>query len=63
MKLVRYGAAGREKPGLIDGSGVLRDLSKTKELVGRALEAWEKLPDGVPDGETVCHLIESLADV
>lgn len=27
MKLVRYGDAGSEKPGLIDGAGVLRDLS------------------------------------
>ena len=27
MKLVRYGAIGAEKPGLIDGSGILRDLS------------------------------------
>jgi 2-keto-4-pentenoate hydratase/2-oxohepta-3-ene-1,7-dioic acid hydratase in catechol pathway len=27
MKLVRYGAAGREKPGLIDAGGKLRDLS------------------------------------
>ncbi len=27
MKLLRYGAAGSEKPGLIDGSGALRDLS------------------------------------
>ena len=27
MKLVRYGEAGKEKPGLIDGSGQLRDLS------------------------------------
>ncbi len=27
MKLVRYGAAGREKPGLIDPQGALRDLS------------------------------------
>jgi 2,4-didehydro-3-deoxy-L-rhamnonate hydrolase len=28
MKLVRYGRAGAEKPGLIDGKGVLRDLSR-----------------------------------
>ena len=28
MKLVRYGPAGREKPGLIDADGKLRDLSK-----------------------------------
>ncbi|MEL6689517.1 MAG: fumarylacetoacetate hydrolase family protein [Pseudomonadota bacterium] len=27
MKLVRYGAPGAEKPGLIDGEGTLRDLS------------------------------------
>jgi len=28
MKLVRYGRAGAEKPGLIDGDGALRDLSR-----------------------------------
>ena len=28
MKLVRYGAKGAEKPGLIDKSGQLRDLSE-----------------------------------
>lgn len=28
MKLLRYGPAGREKPGLLDGAGVVRDLSK-----------------------------------
>ena len=28
MKLVRYGRPGKEKPGLIDGDGKLRDLSK-----------------------------------
>lgn len=29
MKLVRFGAAGAEKPGLIDAAGQLRDLSGT----------------------------------
>ena len=33
MKLVRYGPAGREKPGLIDGGGVLRDLSRKGALL------------------------------
>jgi 2-keto-4-pentenoate hydratase/2-oxohepta-3-ene-1,7-dioic acid hydratase in catechol pathway len=28
MKLVRYGAPGREKPGMIDANGKIRDLSK-----------------------------------
>ena len=38
MKLVRYGPAGREKPGLIDADGVLRDLSrKVDDIDGDAL--------------------------
>ena len=37
MKLVRYGAIGQEKPGLIDKSGQLRDLSAhVKDLDGGA---------------------------
>ncbi len=28
MKLLRYGPAGQEKPGLLDGAGVVRDLSR-----------------------------------
>ena len=28
MKLVRFGAPGREKPGIIDDKGRIRDLSK-----------------------------------
>lgn len=38
MKLVRYGPAGKEKPGLIDADGKLRDLSrKVKDIDGAAL--------------------------
>jgi 2,4-diketo-3-deoxy-L-fuconate hydrolase len=38
MKLVRYGETGREKPGLIDAGGELRDLSaKIDDLGGAAL--------------------------
>src|SRR5215468_7096097 len=38
MKLVRYGAPGKEKPGLIDAEGKLRDLSrKVKDIDGAAL--------------------------
>src|SRR6476619_5068659 len=37
MKLVRYGAKGAEKPGLIDKSGQLRDLSaQVRDLNGEA---------------------------
>jgi len=38
MKLVRYGAKGREKPGLIDAQGKLRDLSAQCATIG-----WDEL--------------------
>ena len=38
MKLVRYGAPGREKPGMIDAEGRIRDLSKiVPDIAGEAL--------------------------
>ncbi len=36
MKLLRYGPAGKEKPGLLDESGVLRDLSGVVPDIGAA---------------------------
>lgn len=52
MKLVRYGDAGAEKPGLIDASGVLRDLSAhLSDIDGKALgrAALERLRELAPD--------------
>lgn len=49
MKLVRYGKPGKEKPGLIDAKGRLRDLSKHvkdingKALSGKSLKSLKKL--------------------
>ena len=38
MKLVRYGAPGKEKPGIIDAKGKIRDLSKiVPDIAGEAL--------------------------
>jgi 2-keto-4-pentenoate hydratase/2-oxohepta-3-ene-1,7-dioic acid hydratase in catechol pathway len=38
MKLLRYGQSGKEKPGLLDGSGQIRDLSAViPDLAGDAL--------------------------
>ena len=38
MKLVRFGKEGREKPGIIDSEGVLRDLStKVKDIDGKTI--------------------------
>ncbi len=36
MKLLRYGPRGQEKPGLLDGSGILRDLSGIVPDIGGA---------------------------
>ena len=39
MKLVRYGAPGQEKPGLVDASGALRDLSSlVRDIDGSVLD-------------------------
>jgi 2,4-diketo-3-deoxy-L-fuconate hydrolase len=40
MKLVRYGRVGAEKPGVIDASGALRDLSRVvKDITAEALSS------------------------
>ncbi len=36
-------------------------LSHLQTRMEQALAAWRTLPDGIPDGHTVCHLIESVA--
>lgn len=42
MKLVRYGAVGEEKPGLLDNSGRIRDLSAhVKDITGEVLSPAE----------------------
>ncbi|MGH6929255.1 MAG: fumarylacetoacetate hydrolase family protein, partial [Dongiaceae bacterium] len=45
MKLVRFGKAGQEKPGLIDGDGKLRDLSKKLRDIDGATLAPAKLKE------------------
>jgi 2-keto-4-pentenoate hydratase/2-oxohepta-3-ene-1,7-dioic acid hydratase in catechol pathway len=43
MKLLRYGPAGREKPGLLDSMGNIRDLSKVVSTIG-----WDEIsPKGL----------------
>jgi 2,4-didehydro-3-deoxy-L-rhamnonate hydrolase len=38
MKLLRYGAAGRERPGMLDSSGAVRDLGGVvNDIDGAAL--------------------------
>ena len=52
MKLVRYGPAGAEKPGLIDADGKLRDLSrKVKDMAGDDARARRRLRAAQVDPE------------
>lgn len=37
-------------------------LNMLQAKMEKALAQWEKMPDGVPDGDSVCHLIESMDD-
>jgi 2-keto-4-pentenoate hydratase/2-oxohepta-3-ene-1,7-dioic acid hydratase in catechol pathway len=55
MKLCRYGKAGYEKPGLVDGEGRVRDLSKMIDQIGpneispRGLKMLSKVkPESLP---------------
>jgi 2-keto-4-pentenoate hydratase/2-oxohepta-3-ene-1,7-dioic acid hydratase in catechol pathway len=45
MKLVRYGPAGREKPGIIDSEGKIRDLSRIVDDIDGAMLASGGLAD------------------
>lgn len=39
----------------------LNELAALQKRMEHALVEWSKLPDGMPDGESVCYLIESAA--
>ncbi|MDQ5845921.1 MAG: MerR family DNA-binding protein [Acidobacteriota bacterium] len=41
----------------------LNELAALQQRMELALGEWSKLPDGMPDGESVCYLIESAAHV
>lgn len=41
----------------------LGELGALQRRMEKAAAQWEEMPDGMPDGDTVCHLIESLEDV
>ena len=75
MKLVRFGAPGAEKPGLVDAQGAIRDLSAhVKDFTGETLSdaSLDKLrkldpkslpvaPQGVRLGSPVGHVHNFIA--
>ncbi len=36
------------------------EMQHLQNRMEKALEQWQSMPDGVPDGHSVCHLIESF---
>lgn len=38
----------------------LEELMSLQTRMEQALNQWSKMPDGVPDGHSVCHLIEAV---
>ena len=40
----------------------INEMIKLQSRMELALEQWELMPDGMPDGHSVCHLIESFDD-
>ncbi len=36
------------------------EMQRLQDRMEGALEQWKSMPDGVPDGHSVCHLIESF---
>lgn len=38
----------------------LEQLMKLQVSMEQALTSWENMPDGIPDGDCICHLIESV---
>ena len=39
----------------------LEYLMELQQRMEKALLTWDDMPDGIPDGHSVCHLIESIA--
>ena len=41
----------------------LQELMALQTRMEHALQQWTEMPDGIPDGHSVCHLIESFAEI
>lgn len=38
----------------------LAELNRLQQRMDSALEKWKSMPDGEPNGDAICHLIESI---
>jgi len=47
---------------IVENRQQLEELMRLQTRMEQALLDWEEIPDGIPDGRSVCHLIESFTD-
>ncbi|MBL4711109.1 MAG: MerR family transcriptional regulator [Gammaproteobacteria bacterium] len=47
---------------IVENRQRLDELLSLQTRMEEALKQWEEMPDGVPDGHSVCHLIESVTN-
>jgi DNA-binding transcriptional MerR regulator len=40
----------------------IKELTTLQKRMKAALKEWENKPDGMPDGHSICHLIESFTE-
>ncbi len=45
---------------IVENRQRLDELIRLQERMETALLQWSEMPDGMPDGDSVCHLIESV---
>ncbi len=41
----------------------IKEMQKLQKKMENALEDWKQMKDSMPNGDSVCHLIESVAEV
>ena len=44
----------------VDKCAELDELVALRERMAAAIDRWKRLPDAIPTGDDICHLIESL---
>jgi MerR family transcriptional regulator, Zn(II)-responsive regulator of zntA len=45
---------------IVENKAKLAALNALQKRMENALDRWENMPNGHPDGDSVCHLIESV---
>ncbi len=68
-EIIRHADAGESPCGdvrriiqqhIAENRAKIDEMQRLQSRMEKALEQWESMPDGVPDGHSVCHLIESF---